>query len=383
MKILQVIPFFSPEFGGSVTSTFLTCQKLSERGHKVTILTTDFHFNSSYAQKLKNVEVIPIECLTHIGLFFYSPKIKAWLSENLSGYDIIHMQNYRSYQNAIVSTCAKKLNIPYIIQAHGSVLPFFEKQGLKKIYDVVWGKSILKSASRFIAVSQTEKKQYLKMEISEKKIEIIPNGFDVSEYETLPERGIFRKEYGITSDEKIVLYLGRLHKSKGLEFLIDSFSYLLNHPIAIKLVIAGPDEGILSNLKQQIQTKQIQDKIIFTGPLYKNKKIEAFVDADVLVYPGIIEIFGLVPFEAIMCGTPVIVCNDCGCGELIAEAGCGYLVHYGDVAGLSETVKYALEHPEVNKRMVDVGWRFIEEHLAWENVVKRVEEMYESCICHV
>ena len=78
-----------------------------------------------------------------------------------------------------------------------------------------------------------------------------------------------------------------------------------------------------------------------------------------------------------------IVTDDCGCGEIIKEAGCGYLVHYGDVAGLGETLRSALGRPDVNRRMVEAGRRYIEEHLAWESVVKQVEEMYEGCVRHV
>jgi len=53
------------------------------------------------------------------------------------------------------------------------------------------------------------------------------------------------------------------------------------------------------------------------------------------------------PFEALLCGTPVIVTDDCGCGEIIKEAGCGYLVRYGDVTGLGEALGFALETPDV------------------------------------
>ena len=58
-----------------------------------------------------------------------------------------------------------------------------------------------------------------------------------------------------------------------------------------------------------------------------------------------------VPFEVLLSGTPVIVTDDCGCGEIIKEAECGYLVRYGDVAGLSETLRSALEHLDVNKSL--------------------------------
>jgi glycosyltransferase involved in cell wall biosynthesis len=49
----------------------------------------------------------------------------------------------------------------------------------------------------------------------------------------------------------------------------------------------------------------------------------------------------------------------------------------------SETLRSALEHPDVNRRMVEAGRRYIEEHLAWESVVKQVEAMYEGCVHYV
>jgi glycosyltransferase involved in cell wall biosynthesis len=91
---------------------------------------------------------------------------------------------------------------------------------------------------------------------------------------------------------------------------------------------------------KQREKLHLNENILVTGLLSENEKIEALVDADVLVYPGILEIFGLVPFEAIMCGTPVIVADDCGCGEVIREADCGYLVKYGDIKDLKEKMKY-------------------------------------------
>ena len=49
----------------------------------------------------------------------------------------------------------------------------------------------------------------------------------------------------------------------------------------------------------------------------------------------------------------------------------------------AEVLRFALEHPDVNKRMVEAGRRYVEERLAWESVVKRVEAMYEDCVRHV
>ena len=218
------------------------------------------------------------------------------------------------------------------------------------------------------------------MGLPENKIEIIPNGIDLSEYETLPERGKFRKKYGITADEKIILYLGRLHKRKGLDFIINSFTHLVNQYQDVKLIIAGPDDGFLDTLMKQIKKLKINDNVIVTGSLSKIEKIEAFVDADVLVYPGIFEIFGLVPFEAIMYGTPVIVADDCGCGEIIKDVDCGYLVKFGDIPGFSTKMDEILNNPDAAKKKVLHGQQYIKANLTWNSIISKFEELYADCL---
>jgi glycosyltransferase involved in cell wall biosynthesis len=90
-----------------------------------------------------------------------------------------------------------------------------------------------------------------------------------------------------------------------------------------------------------------------------------------------------VPFEAIICGTPVIVTDDCGCGELVREANCGYLVKYGDVNDLEEKMKWAIENPKEGGKLADVGRKYIKDNLAWNNVIRQVERVYESCIYNI
>lgn len=382
MKILQVISYFNPKFGGDVNVCTNLSKILAKRNHDVTIITTDFGFDSRYADDIRahHVTVIPFPCLANYGLFLYSPSIKIWLKTNLKEFDIIHIHNFRSYESIVVSIFAIRYGISYIVQAHGSVLPFFEKTFLKRLYDQVWGNKILANASKMIAVSKIEKDQYKKMEVPESKIKIIPNGINTYEYSRLPERGIFRKKYGIAADEKIILYLGRLHKRKGLDFLITGFLRLLDLDKDVKLIIAGPDDGFLEILVQQIKKVKIDQNILIVGPVSHEEKNQAFADADLLVYPGISEIFGLVPFEAIMCGTPVIVADDCGCGEIIKEADCGYLVPIGDVSGLCSMMGEILENPDAGKEKVIRGQQYIKAHLSWDTTILKFEELYEDCL---
>ncbi len=92
------------------------------------------------------------------------------------------MHNYRSFQNIAVAHYAKKSGVPYVLQAHGSLPKIMGKQRLKWLYDVLFGYRLLKNASKVIALTPFEAQQYIDFGVPEEKIEIIPNGIDLSRY---------------------------------------------------------------------------------------------------------------------------------------------------------------------------------------------------------
>ena len=119
-----------------------------------------------------------------------------------------------------------------------------------------------------------------------------------------------------------------------------------------------------------------KSRILLEGP----DRVALLADADVLVYPSTEEIFGLVPFEGLLSGTPAVVCEDCGCGELIAEAGAGLLVPHGDVPRLRRQVETLLQDRILADAMVERGRRYIRERLAWPRLAAVHESLYEEVI---
>ncbi len=391
MRILQVSNFFKPswETGGVTKVNYEISKNLVARGHEVTVYTTDGYSSRLDVPKNRPVCVDGINVYYFYNIFrslvkkmklptpYYLPFV---LKKEIRNFDIIHIHEHRTLLAACVHYYAKKYNVPYVLQAHGSVLPHFQKQGLKKFFDIIFGYRVLKDASKLIALTETEAGQYMQMGMDESKICIIPNGIDPKEYENLPEKGEFRKKYSIKENEKIILYLGRIDKIKGIDLLIDAFSQLKCEFNNVKLVIVGPNNEYSSILKERVNDLNFTDLVLFTGPLSGKDKHTAYVDSDVLVYPSFFEIFGLVPLESIMCGTPIIVTDVCGCSEIITEANCGYLVKYGDVKGLTKKIKFTLDNSELCGRFVENGKRYICNNLSWENTVQKTEVFYADCI---
>lgn len=379
MNILHVIPFFTPRRGGSVTAAYNLCKELYKLKHNITIITTDYEFDKAYAESLKGVEVIPFKCSFGFGLFLFTPSMKSWLRDNIDSFDIVHLHNFRSYQNNIAHAYAIKHDIPIVLQAHGSVPRIMEKEGLKRLYDIAWGNRIIHDSSKLIAVSGLEADQYEQFGADESKIILIPNGIDIKSFKNKKaEKGSFREKFAIGQDKQLLLFVGRIHKVKGLGFLLESFRELLTKRKDVILIIAGPDDGYKNILEELISDYGLKEHAMLVGNL--DNVLQAYTDADLLIYPSEYEIFGLVPFEAIMCGTPVIVTEDSGCGPLMKDIGCSLSVKYGDIKDLDDKIEYALNNRDRMERMIGIGQEYIEDNLDMQVIRDRFCELYEDCL---
>ena len=320
MKILHVAHFFYPclSAGGVVNASYQIASKQS-RDNDVKVLSSD-----SCKERLKfpngrydvDVEGIKVDYFKNISNRFKlatmldTPLFAPFkIRKDIKNYDIVHIHEHRQTLAIIVSYFARRNNIPYIVQAHGSVLPFFQKEALKNLFDKVFGFRILHNASCVFALTEVEKEQYLKMGVEEDKIEIVPLGINLEEYEDLPSYGRFRSKFNINDDEKLILFIGRIHEIKGLDLLIDAFNDLIHNGSnnSIKLAIVGPDDGYLSKLEEKIEDYSLEEDVIITGPLYKEEKQEALVDCDLFVMPSKYESFTTSGLEAMACSKPLVL----------------------------------------------------------------------------
>jgi len=388
MKILQIIPYFVPawDYGGPVSIAYNLSKRLLEKGHSVTVYTTDT-LNSSNRIKESEETIGGVKIrrfknwsngIASKHKIFLSPSMISGIRNNLNEFDVVHMFEYRTIQNVIVHYYAKKYHIPYILQAHGSLPRIIGKQELKQIYDRFWGYRLLRDAAKLIALTPVETEQYRKMGISDEKIETVPNGIDLAEFEKLPPRGKFRRKYGVAPDQKMVLFLARLHKIKGPDLLVRAFASIVPRLKDAKLMIVGPDEGYLPALKKLAKELNIESNIHFIGPLYGKEKLEAYVDADVYVLPSVYETFPVSVLEACACGTPVILSDRCGIAGMI-DGQAGLVVSY-DKDQLSNAILSMLSSEAMRQKFAERGKSLVREKFSWAKIAEQVERIYLGCI---
>lgn len=389
LKILQVVPYFYPAwaYGGIPRVAYELSKELAKKGHDVTVYTTDvLDQDSRYVFKdrrsiVNGIKVYYFKNLSNFFAYNYQIFLPIGLAhfvrKTLPKFDIIHLHGHRNFLNNIIHYYALKCKKPYILSGHGTVLRIERRIFTKVVFDKVFGQQILRDAVHFVAVSENEVKQYGKMGIKKERITVIYNGIDLDIYIKFPPKDNFRKEYNLLG-KKVILYLGKITPRKGIDFLVRAFSELKIDDAM--LVIAGNDMGFKNKVKKIIDERSVVDRVIFTGLLVGEKKLAAYWDADVLVYPAIHEIFGLVPFEAILCGTPVIVTDDCGCGEIIGREDIGYVVKYRDICGLMDKIGEVLNEKDAAQERVKKGREFIVNHLNWEWIGDQYVEVYRRFV---
>lgn len=381
MKIAFITPFFTPVAGGSATAPYYLAKHLVKRDHEVSIFTSDFGRNSARFNDERDLTIIESKIELNAFNLLYTPSLKSELEKN-GRFDIFHSHNFRTYQNYVAYHYARRTNIPYVLQAHGSLPRIGSWKKLKQVYDVFFGYNLLRDTFKVIALNRFEAEQYKAMGVPEEKIAIIPNGIDLSEYTNLPPKGSFKSKHNIPEDKKIILYLGRIHRIKGIDFLIKAYAYLVkkkDYKDAI-LVIAGPDDGYLNEAKALAKSLKIDDSIMFTGPLYGRNKLEAYVDAEVYVLPSRYETFPMTVLEAYACGKLVIASNVGGLRDLVVNDETGLLFEAGNSKELAKSIHYLLNDYSKAVEMGLKGRKFVEKNFTIDKVIAMLEALYEHVL---
>ena len=392
MRILQVINAYYPPYnsGGAAFVAHNISKALAKRGHEVTVYTTnalnrDELFQPkkcpSYDNGVKVYYFMNQIYKPSIHIYFSRDLVEA-LKKSINRYDLVHSHEYRSYISLVISYYAKRYSTPYILQTHGQLHRIDAWRKLKWFYDVLFGYRLLRDAAKVIALNHVEAEQYRAMGVPEEKIAIIPNGIDLSEYVNLPPKGAFKKKFNIPENGKIILYLGRIHKIKGIDILIKAYAYMRNKMNLrdIVLVIAGPDDGYLNEAKRLAQALDVSNHVLFTGPLYGEDKMAAYIDSEVYVLPSRYETFPMTILEAYACEKPVVASEVGGLRDLVRNGETGLLFKPENVKQLAERIFNILNDDKMAEEMGLKGRNFVEENFAIEKIIEKLEKLYEEAV---
>jgi glycosyltransferase involved in cell wall biosynthesis len=230
-----------------------------------------------------------------------------------------------------------------------------------------------------IALNRFEMQQCLYFGVEQGKIAIIPNFVVLKEFKNVPYD--FREQHGIDSKTRIILYVGRLHKNKGLDILVCAFNFLKMKKVrSIKLVIIGSDGGMRGPLIDMCKFYNIEHDVLIVSEKVdvpsREDVVSAIMAADIFVSPSFFETFPSTILEALACGKPVIATRVGGVPEIINDGVTGFLVDPRNAKKLSEKILYLLENEAEAEKVGFRGKEYVMRNFEVGVVGEKIENVY-------
>jgi len=394
MKILHIIPSYLPAklASGAIKPTHYLNKALVEKGIEVVVYTMNIDGNKKLDVPLgKEVNLDGVKVFYFPMTFRpwqYSYKLHQALAKSVKDFDLIHITSVFLSVSTLGAYYAKKFNKPYIISPHGSLMnePLRNRNTKKQIYISLIERKNLTDASAIHFTVETEKEEYIKAGLSLKKTIIIPNGLDIEEFNTITRDSAthFKEKFGIAPDKKIILFLGRLHRIKGLDTLIPAFAEIIKKEPKAVLVLAGPDD---ENYKREVlkfidEVNLRTSDIVFTGMLVGEDKTAVYKESDVFVLPSYSENFGMVVVEAMYSCLPVVITKYVGIAPEIIKNNAGIVIKKSEKE-LTEAILKILNNPALAQKMGESGKRLVETEFSPGKIADKWIEKYKNIIKNV
>jgi glycosyltransferase involved in cell wall biosynthesis len=370
--------------------TFELARQWVERGHQVTVYTSDQQDErrrfSGPEDSLDGITIRrfrnPVNALaTRYPFLFHYPAGIARALQSVKGqFDIAHIAEARGPHNRWAAKYLPLQGTPFVWSAYGGLAEGRgARQTYRKWHDRLFDTgSMVQTADGLIAQTVHEAEVYRRFGASPSRIRLIRLAVNFSEFEQLPARGGFRRRLGIGEREKLVLFLGRIHRTKGLPLLIPAFADVVRRMPEARLAVAGWDHGFLSKARHLSSQFGLGDKVLFSGPVYGADRLTAYVDADVFALtPDVFEETSLAALEACACGTPCVVTGQCEIPGL-DEAEAGSTVNY-DRAQVARALIENLEGDSSAKRGANAR-RMVRERFSITAVAAEHEQFFKE-IC--
>lgn len=342
MKILNICGY-SWDIGGPPKIIYDHAVVQMKLGAEVTILTP-----ISVGQKLYAVPegANVITCKRHWFSRFwaeFSPELYTWIVNHGNDYDIIHIHGVWHF--AGVAPYLAGIKTAKCITTHGLLDRWTISKGYwkKYIFGLLFQKKILRNTD-LIQINNTDEQGDLKrfLGFEHPNVKIIPNGMRLEDFAMLPEKNTFRNQFHIPIEKQFILFMSRINLKKGLDLLLPAFKKVILQRNDCLLVLAGPDDGYLSETQQFIVENNLSAHIKVVGMLTGKAKLAALSDADIFVLPSHSEGFSIATLEALISGVPSLLSDRVGFGEAIRESEAAQLVEL-NVESIAEGLNKMLD----------------------------------------
>lgn len=372
MRILNVNSSIDLKSGGGTAErTHQMSRALALEGVECTVLTLNIGLDAARIESVKPAVVVTLDCLWRR---FYLPKGGGrTISQLVKDADVVHLMGHWSVLNALVYVAALRAGKPYAVCPAGA-LPLFGRSALlKRVYNFFVGKAIIRNASAWIAVTASEFPHFESYGVESSKVTVISNGVNKVDFSPASYHPPVLARPTLP-DAPFILFMGRLNQIKGPDLLLDAFALVSERLPDHQLVFAGPDGGMLDELCVKKVHSGLAHRVHFLGHVDGEVKSGAYRFARLLVVPSRQEAMSIVALEAGVCGTPVLLTDQCGFDEIAAID--PRLVVPATIEGLAAGLLELLENSDDLEQIGQRIKAFVQTNYAWTTIITQYIDLY-------
>jgi glycosyltransferase involved in cell wall biosynthesis len=347
MRILCALTYYRPYTSGLTIYVERLARGLVNRGHQITILTSQYDPSLPKLEWLDGVRIVRVPVLARVSKGVIMPTF-GWLATRLAlEHDAmsLHLPQFDAPGLALRGRLLKQ---PVVLTYHSDLKlpPGLLNQVANRVVNVA-NQLAAALATRIVAYTQdfADSSPYLRR--WHKKVTIIPPPIEVAD---VPEEEIhaFRRRWNL--QRPVIGMAARLAAEKGVEILLEALPRILAVYPTARVLFAGQHEHVLGEEEYARRLAplldQFRDHWTFLGILSPKEMAAFFPNLDVLVVPSLnsTETFGLVQVEAMLCGTPTVASNLPGVRQPPLMTGMGKVVPVGDAVALADAILEVIAH---------------------------------------
>lgn len=372
MNIGIVVPYFTPYVRGN---EYGLAQGLTCLGHNITIITSTARAPREKAitytaPKDTNIDFDVRYLPVHIDIV--DNPIVSGAKDHVREQDIVMLQEDYPFICHKAYKAAREYNIPVILSSERTYYPEnIAKRYALKVLDATANRKLRDGADALTAHC-TAAKEFIIEELGVKReITVIHVGVDTDMFRA----GQPGSKY-LTKGDFRILTVARLHRYKGLEYLVEAMETVKKEIPKAHLYILGKG-GEEQNLKTLINKRQLDDAVTVltnTVPNYEIPKL--YAECDIYVQPSIVEPYGIAVVEAMACGKPVIGTKIGGMRDTVLDKETGFLVKPGNPAELAGRITM-LRDDELRRELGARARARVEKEFDWKYIASRYQELID------
>ncbi len=376
MRIVHLAPFYYPIIGGVETAVEKIAEYIASRNHEVYVLTYNRLRRDGIGVLPKEEIINSVRVIRLKPDFMWShgtysselPEILKVLKP-----DVVHVHGWRHPHVFQVAKLKDELCFKAILHSHA---PFHR---INQLGIVIWlyhnavdliAKSILRVYDKIVALTPHEENILIrKLGVARERVAVVPHGI---EDELI---AMARNTIG-ENNSPTVMYIGRISRSKNVDLLLKAMNHVKREQANVKLVLAGPDEGLVNRLGNYMRKHSISFE--YLGIVPEVKKYELYSGCKVFAHPAYYEPFGITLLEAQAFGKPCVVTGDGG-QLYTAPPNKTSLYAKPNPKDFAEAITQLLTDGKLYRKLSTKAGEWAAKH-TWSTILPKYEKLYSDIL---